>query len=117
MLRCTRCPTAAPATRSWPRSSSAPAPPSTPAEFVEFLESQLDLGTKWAPRYVRIVEALPLTGTNKLNKQPLKAARWDTTDPLWHRPGRDLAYVPMTSSDRAALEAEFEANDRQNLLR
>jgi fatty-acyl-CoA synthase len=87
-----------------------------PAEFVAFLESQLDLGTKWAPRYVRLVDALPLTGTNKLNKQPLKAARWETTDPLWHRPGRDLAYAPMTSADRAALEADFVANDRRNLL-
>jgi fatty-acyl-CoA synthase len=87
-----------------------------PDEFVAFLESQLDLGTKWAPRYVRIVDALPLTGTNKLNKQPLRASRWDTTDPLWHRPGRDLAYVPMTASDRAHLEADFEANGRQNLL-
>jgi fatty-acyl-CoA synthase len=87
-----------------------------PAEFVAFLEDQLDLGTKWAPRYVRIVDALPLTGTNKLNKQPLKTARWDTTDPLWHRPGRDLVYVPMTVSDRAALEADFEANGRGNLL-
>jgi fatty-acyl-CoA synthase len=87
-----------------------------PSEFVAFLESQLDLGTKWAPRYVRIVEALPLTGTNKLNKQPLKSTRWDTSDPLWHRPGRDLAYVPMTAADRVALEADFEANGRRNLL-
>jgi fatty-acyl-CoA synthase len=87
-----------------------------PAEFVTFLDGQLDLGTKWAPRYVRIVDALPLTGTNKLNKQPLKAVRWDTTDPLWHRPGRDLTYVPMTRADRTALEAEFDANDRRNLL-
>ena len=28
-------------------------------EFAAFLDAQRDLGTKWAPRFVRIVDALP----------------------------------------------------------
>ena len=84
-----------------------------PAGFAAWLADQPDLGTKWAPRYVRIVDALPVTGTDKINKQPLRAARWDTTDPIWHRVGRsDGRTCRFTDDDRAALVAEFEANGR-----
>ncbi len=93
----------------------APGAAFDPAGFVAFLESQPDLGTKWAPRYVRVCDRLPLTGTNKLNKVPLRAAGWQTEDPVWHRPGRELAYVPMTDADRAALRAEFATNGRAHL--
>src|SRR5437764_843211 len=36
-----------------------------PDDFARFLAQQPDLGTKWAPRFVRIVGQMPLTGTNK----------------------------------------------------
>ena len=65
---------------------------------------------------MRIVDALPVTGTDKIDKQPLRAARWDTTDPIWQRVDRSDEYVPFTDADRTALAAEFEANGRQNLL-
>jgi fatty-acyl-CoA synthase len=65
---------------------------------------------------VRIVDALPVTGTDKIDKQPLRAARWDTTDPVWHRVGRSHELVPFTEADREALLAEFEANGRSHLL-
>ncbi|MBV8561062.1 MAG: AMP-binding protein, partial [Acidimicrobiia bacterium] len=42
-----------------------------PEAFGGFLEAQSDLGTKWAPRFVRITEQMPLTGTNKVVKGPL----------------------------------------------
>jgi hypothetical protein len=35
--------------------------------FTEFLASQSDLGTKWAPRYIRIT-TLPVGATNKIDK-------------------------------------------------
>ena len=54
--------------------------------------------------------------TDKINKVPLRAARWDTTDPIWHRVGRSDELVPFTDEDRAALAAEFEASGRTNLL-
>jgi fatty-acyl-CoA synthase len=87
-----------------------------PAGFAVWLADQPDLGTKWAPRYVRIVRALPVTGTDKIDKRPLRRERWDTTDPIWHRRGRSAAYVPFTDEDRSALLAELEANGRANLL-
>ena len=87
-----------------------------PAGFDDFLATQPDLGTKWAPRYVRIVESIPVTATNKVDKKPLRAARWRTDEPLWHRPAPGLPYRPMTAEDVAGLEEEFAVNGRSNLL-
>lgn len=88
-----------------------------PEAFAAFLTRQRDLGTKWAPRFVRIVERLPLTGTNKVDKKPLRADRWETDDPVWWRPAREEHYRLMTDDDRAALRAEFVANQREHVLR
>jgi len=46
----------------------------------------------------------------------LRAARWETDDPLWWRrqPGGEL--VPMTEADRAAVRAEFAAHGRSGVL-
>jgi fatty-acyl-CoA synthase len=87
-----------------------------PEAFAAFLEGQRDLGTKWAPRFVRIVDHIPLTGTNKVDKQPLRAQRWDTPDPVWWRPARDERYRRFTPDDAAALRAEFTENGRAHLL-
>jgi fatty-acyl-CoA synthase len=90
----------------------APGASFDPDAFAAFLAAQDDLGTKWAPRYVRVVEAMPLTATGKVNKQPLRAARWETDDPVWVREGKDGPYRRMTSDDAAALRAEFESHGR-----
>ncbi|MDN4172188.1 AMP-binding protein [Nocardioides sp. SOB77] len=37
--------------------------------FADFLAAQPDLGTKWVPRYLRLVEALPRTPTSKVVKR------------------------------------------------
>ena len=87
-----------------------------PEAFATFLGEQRDLGTKWAPRYVRIVDALPVGATDKIDKRPLRAERWDTTDPLFWRAPRIDSYEPFTATDAAALRAEFDANQRANLL-
>jgi fatty-acyl-CoA synthase len=87
-----------------------------PVAFATFLAGQRDLGTKWAPRYVRIVEHLPLTGTNKVNKLGLRAERWNTDDMVWWRPARDDDFRLMTAADVAALHAEFTANRREHTL-
>ncbi len=84
----------------------SPAEPFDPLSFGEFLAGQADLGTKWAPRFVRVVEHMPLTASNKVHKPPLRAQGWETTDPLYWRPGRHLEYRPLTEDDRRRLRAE-----------
>jgi fatty-acyl-CoA synthase len=87
-----------------------------PAAFSSFLSAQPDLGTKWAPRYVRIVSALPVTATDKVDKKPLRAAKWLTPDPVWHRPDRGDVYVPMTGEHVSALREGFAGAGRLDLL-
>ena len=47
--------------------------PITPAEWEAFLAAQPDLATKAWPRFVRLVDALPRTATNKVLKRELQA--------------------------------------------
>jgi len=83
-----------------------------PKAFVEFLEGQADLGTKWAPRFVRVTTEMPLTGTNKVVKAPLQQASWDGGDVWWRPQKDDEAYRPLTDDDRAALREELVAHGR-----
>lgn len=85
-----------------------------PAGFAAFLGEQRDLGTKMAPRYVRIAQALPSTETNKILKRVLRDERWDCADPIWLRDG--ASYRPLAEADRAAIAAAFEARGRSNVL-
>ena len=87
-----------------------------PAKFAAFLAEQSDLGTKWAPRFVRVVESMPLTATNKVNKAPLRASGWQATDPVWFRPTAELTYQPLDEAQRAAYRASFTEHDREHLL-
>lgn len=86
-----------------------------PAIFGRFLAMQPDLGTKWAPRYVRIT-TLPVGATNKVDKRPLRAERWYTNDPVYWRPGPELAYRRFTTDDLTALEARFREFGRPDAI-
>jgi fatty-acyl-CoA synthase len=91
-----------------------------PVAFTAFLAGEPDLGTKWAPRFVRVVEHLPITGTNKVDKAPLRAAGWEPAghDALWWRPARlHGGYRLFTADDGAARRREFEHNGRASFLR
>jgi len=95
-----------------------------PVSFSEFLAGQPDLGTKWTPRFVRIVKRMPLTGTGKLDKRPLRTERWMCADPVWWRPpetretrgSSQWSFRLVTASDVETLRREFEANGRARLL-
>ena len=63
----------------------------TPAEWERFLADQPDLGTKAWPRFVRILDALPRTATNKVLKRDLQAAGLDA-GVTWTRDERGTAY-------------------------
>ena len=73
-----------------------------PAAFDAFLTEQRDLGTKWSPRYLRVVSSLPVTATNKIDKAPLRRDRWVSTgdDPVYWRPERRDPLRPLTDGDR-----------------
>jgi fatty-acyl-CoA synthase len=86
-----------------------------PDVFADFLKAQPDLGTKWAPRFLRIVESMPLTSTNKVDKRPLRHDRWEAGE-VWWRPGKDLAYEPFTQAQAAAWRAEFNLHGRGHVL-
>lgn len=85
-----------------------------PEAFASFLDAQPDLGTKWAPRFVRITPELPVIGQSKIDKKPLRSEAWLCADPVWWRPPRATAYTPMTDADRAALREEFLAHGRMD---
>jgi len=87
-----------------------------PVAFAAFLADQEDLGTKWAPRFVRVLRSLPVTATDKVDKRPLRAEGWDTSDPVWQRVGRGDEYVPLTAADVERMVGEFVANGRSALI-
>ena len=86
-------------------------------DFAAFLDAQRDLGTKWAPRFVRIVGALPVTGADKIAKTPMRAAGWQAGGgAVWWRTERSGGYEPFTDTHAAALAAEFAEHGRTALL-
>jgi len=78
-----------------------------PEQFASFLAVQGDLGTKWAPRFVRVCPELPITATSKVLVRTLRAQKWNATDPVWWQPrrGPDAAYEPLREADVTLLEA------------
>lgn len=87
-----------------------------PVAFGEHLGSQPEMGAKWWPRYVRVVSALPLTGSGKVDKTPLRRAAWVCEDPVHVRVGRTQQYVLLDDLGRAAIEAEFVGHGRVSML-
>jgi steroid-22-oyl-CoA synthetase len=85
--------------------------------FAAFLDDQPDLGRKWLPTFVRIVDALPVTGTNKVDKGPLRRSGVVSDDPMWWRPDRrTVAYRPLTPDDRTRYLQALEARGRTSAL-
>jgi fatty-acyl-CoA synthase len=86
-------------------------------DFAAFLAAQDDLGTKGAPRFVRVSHALPTTGSGKLKRKELQLDGWRTRDPVFWWAGRGAPeYVRMTEADKEALRAEFAAAGRRRFL-
>ena len=87
-----------------------------PEGFAAFLAEQADLGTKAAPRFVRIVETLPVTATMKAIRKDLRREMWRTTDPTWWKAEKDSPYAPLTTDDIAAYEARFARHGRAHII-
>jgi fatty-acyl-CoA synthase len=75
-----------------------------PEGFAHFLAGEQDMGTKWAPRYVRISDRLPVTATTKVLKRVLRAEGWRCNDPVWWRPAKDAPYRRLLPADADALD-------------
>ncbi|MEW1686692.1 AMP-binding protein [Streptomyces sp. NPDC091265] len=86
-----------------------------PAAFAAFLRDQPDLGTKMAPRFVRIVRAMPVTATNKVHRARLRLEGFRSGPAMWWR-DPEGAYVPFGEEQLTALTGEFEAHGRSGLL-
>jgi fatty-acyl-CoA synthase len=87
-----------------------------PVAFDDFLGSQTDLGTKCAPRFVRLTSQFPLTQTNKIQKRQLRSELWITSDRIWWKPDKADPYRLFTSEDADQLSEEFERNGRGTVL-
>lgn len=86
-----------------------------PADFTAFLDAQSDLGTKWRPTFVRVVDAVPTTANGKIDKAPLRAEAWEADNVWWVPPGVG-AYQRMTDNDKAGVREQFVASGRDNTL-
>jgi fatty-acyl-CoA synthase len=75
-----------------------------PAELAEFLAAQEDLGTKWAPRFVRMTGELPITATNKVLKRSLRAERWNCADPVLWRSSPGAGFTLLDQAAAATLD-------------
>jgi fatty-acyl-CoA synthase len=76
-----------------------------PDTLAAFLGSQGDLGTKWAPRFIRLTRALPMTTTNKVLKRALRAERWNCAEPVLWKREKNAPYERLHDQDAHALEA------------
>lgn len=87
-----------------------------PDVFAAFLAAQPDLGTKMGPRFVRVVEVMPVTATNKIHRVGLRREGFRCADPVWWRPPEESGYRRLTDGDVAGLVAEYRARGREELL-
>lgn len=87
-----------------------------PDAFSSFLATQPDLGTKWAPLFVRACARIPVTQTNKVLKRQLRAEAWCVDDPVWWRPNPHASYRCLVAEDILTLKDRFKATNRSHLL-
>lgn len=86
-----------------------------PEEFDAFLAAQPDLGAKWRPSFVRVVAEVPLTGSGKVDKAPLRATAWES-DRVWFAPTRNEPYRLLDEAARAEIRRQFVAVGNENRL-
>jgi steroid-22-oyl-CoA synthetase len=86
-----------------------------PQAFARFLDAQPDLGTKWRPRFVRVTDEVPTTGSNKVAKTVLRRDAWITSDPVYWHDG-DGGYRLLDQRQRELFEKEFSEHGRTALI-
>ncbi|HEX6310356.1 MAG TPA: AMP-binding protein [Acidimicrobiia bacterium] len=88
-----------------------------PVAFAAWLDAQGDVGSKWRPRYVRVLHDPPTTGTNKIVKRTLVHQKWRRDrlgrDVVFERGRGDEHYRPFGDDDEQALHDAFARNQRE----
>ncbi|WP_405664215.1 AMP-binding protein [Streptomyces sp. RK9] len=97
-----------------------------PHAFSAFLLAQGDLGTKMAPRFVRVLPRLPVTATHKVARAALRGEGFRRAGPgvgetgergeLWWRPRGGGGYREFTVRDEEAVVGEFRERGREGVL-
>jgi fatty-acyl-CoA synthase len=86
------------------------------AAFAQWLDGVVAIGPKWRPRYVRVMQEPPTTGTNKIVKRTLQHEKWRADrvrgDQIWIRERGADEYVPFTREREAELRAAFTHHER-----
>ncbi|WP_327655490.1 AMP-binding protein [Streptomyces sp. NBC_00483] len=88
----------------------------SPVAFDAFLASQPDLGTKMAPRFLRVVDRMPVTATNKVRRGELRREGFWSGGDLWWRPPGSATHRPLTCEDGADLATEYRERGRESLI-
>lgn len=91
-----------------------------PREFSAFLQVQPDLGAKWMPSYVRLMNELPLTQTNKVLKRDLTKDKWQSVARaeglMYARPDKGSAFEVFGLAQYEALRQRFAALQREGIF-
>ncbi len=87
-----------------------------PAAFASWLDGRDAIGPKWRPRYVRVLDDPPTTGTNKIIKRTLVHQKWRADrvggDAVYVRGRGEDVYRPFTTDDEQALRESFDHYQR-----
>jgi fatty-acyl-CoA synthase len=87
-----------------------------PDAFAAFVDSVAGVGPKWRPRYVRVVDEFPSTGTNKIVKRTLVRQKYRRDlcgdDDLWVRDRGADSFRAFTDDDERSLHAALDAAGR-----
>lgn len=91
-----------------------------PEEFGRFCRSQPDMGTKWTPRFVRVMETMPVTATRKIAKPSLRRQSWIEPGQVYVRGGAALVgghdddeFRPLSGAVRDDLLEAYRLHGRQ----
>jgi acyl-CoA synthetase (AMP-forming)/AMP-acid ligase II len=88
-----------------------------PTAFAAWVDAQDGVGPKWRPRFVRILQDPPTTGTNKIVKRSLVHEKWRTDrvgrDRVYLRGRGEPVYRAFTADDERALHESFVRYQRE----
>jgi fatty-acyl-CoA synthase len=76
-----------------------------PADLDLFLDNHPDLSPKWRPSFVRVVDALPVLASLKVDKRTLRREAWECADPVWWRNSREGRLTLLDTDTAAAMNS------------